>query len=120
MKKYFAKLMLLPALAALVAGLGCKSSGANLPPTAGVNLAAIGATNGVIRDLSASEAVSDSDFQDASKAVYDAIEQNTGYRLVVHLVLDAVIIVSMLWWMGSRRHASSRAVSTAQSTSRNR
>ncbi|MEQ9096670.1 MAG: hypothetical protein RIE32_10445 [Phycisphaerales bacterium] len=82
------------------------------------DLAAIGATNGVIRDLSASEAVSDSDFQDASKAVYDAIEQNTGYRLVVHLVLDAVIIVSMLWWMGSRRHASSRAVSTAHSTSR--
>ena len=44
MKKYFVKLMWLPALAALVAGWGCKSSEANLPPTAWVNLAAIGAT----------------------------------------------------------------------------
>jgi len=44
MKKYFTKLMLLPAIAALVAGFGCKSSGANLPPTVGVNLAVIGET----------------------------------------------------------------------------
>ena len=44
MKKYFAKLMLLPALVALVAGLGCKSSEANLPPAAGVNLTTMGAT----------------------------------------------------------------------------
>jgi hypothetical protein len=44
MKKYFAKLMLMPALATLVVGLGCKSSEANLPLNAGVNLAAIGAT----------------------------------------------------------------------------
>jgi len=44
MKKYFAKLMLLPAFVALVAGLGCKSSEANLPPAAGVNLTTMGAT----------------------------------------------------------------------------
>ena len=44
MKKYFAKLMLLPAFVAIVAGLGCKSSEANLPPAAGVNLTTMGAT----------------------------------------------------------------------------
>jgi hypothetical protein len=44
MKKYFAKLMLLPAFVALVAGLGCKSTEANQPPTPGLNLSVIGAT----------------------------------------------------------------------------
>ena len=44
MKKYFVKLMWLPALVVLVAGLGCKSSEANRPPAEGLNLSVIGAT----------------------------------------------------------------------------
>lgn len=69
------------------------------------DLASIGAANSAIRDVSSnSEVVSSAEFREAAgRAVYDAVEQNTGRRHVVHLVLDAMIIVSMLWWSVSRR-----------------
>lgn len=80
------------------------------------DLASMGEARSAVRDLAlAPEAPAAIDFQNAAS---NAIEERGGQRRAVHIALDALIIVSMLWWLGSRRGASSRPVSTASTTSR--
>ncbi len=83
---------------------------ARLTSSAVLDLATIGEINGAVKTLTpAAESGPTSDFREAMNiAVYDAVEKNSVYRVSFNLVLDAIIIVSMLWFLWPGRRVDTR------------
>ena len=83
---------------------------ARLTASAVLDLATIGEINGAVKTLTpAAESGPTADFQRAlAIATHDTVEKNGEYRVSFNLVLDAIIIVSMLWFLWPSRRVDAR------------